>query len=98
MDTNPIRRRIQARKPRIGPFVSIRVHSWSKNSEAWMARTPIVGALVGVGDRQQFGLAEGLADQLEADRQASRRETAGHADAGQAGEVHADRVDVAEIE
>ena len=41
---------------------------------------------------------ERLADELGADGQAALRETTGDADRGQTGEIHPDRVDVAEIE
>ncbi len=56
-----------------------------------------VRGLVGAGDREELGLLEGLADDLEADRQPALREAAGDADAGQAGQVDPDRVDVVQV-
>ena len=53
--------------------------------------------LVGVGDAQQAGLVERPAGQLQADRQAIRREPARHADRRQAGQVGADREHVGQI-
>src|SRR6185295_13225405 len=52
---------------------------------------------VGVRDGEEVRLLEGLADELQSDRQSVRRETAGNVDGRQPREVHADRVDVAQV-
>src|SRR5207249_9594425 len=68
------------------------------NSEAWMFRVPIMRAFVRMRDRQQVRLLKRLADELQADRQSALRESTRHTDAGQSGEIHTNRVDVAQVE
>jgi len=49
-----------------------------------MPLVPVVGLFVGVGDGEEVGFPEGLADELQADGQAARAEAAGQAQAGSA--------------
>ena len=43
-----------------------------------MLGMPVVRLFVGVGDGEEVGFVEGLADELQADGQAATGETAGH--------------------
>ena len=56
-----------------------------------------MGAFVGVGDGEEVGFFPRLADELGADREAALRETTRDADRGEAGEVYADRINIAEV-
>src|SRR5208283_1052604 len=69
----------------------------SIKSQCWMAGNPPVRLLISVGNGEQAGLLEGLADDLQTDGQAGPREPAGDREAGQAGEVEADRINVAQV-
>jgi len=61
------------------------------------ARVKIGKLLPGVADAEEHGLVEGLGKDLEADGEAARGETAGEAEAGNAGEVDGDGEDIREI-
>src|SRR5439155_9735564 len=65
-------------------------------TEGGEAGGPAAGTLVGGGGVEKGLLAEGGADHLEADRQALR-ETAGDAEAGEAGQVDGQGADVGKV-
>ena len=51
----------------------------------------------GIRDREHFGFAKGFADDLQANRQTTFGEAAGHGNRWQASEIDRDGVDVAQI-
>ena len=71
--------------------------SLGKKSEDRKLCGPVVGAFVSVGDGEEVGFFPRLADELGADREATLRETTRDADRGEAGEVYANRINIAEV-
>ena len=62
-----------------------------------MFGVPVVALFVGLGDGEEIGLLERLADELKTDGQTTLGETARDRHPRQTGEVDAERVDIEEV-